>query len=295
MKTITTLLLSLLFCLSLAAFAKADDDQPTLGNETAKEQTDQASSNKDEEAEEEDDTYWEVEVGFIVGIGRSAHDWENQSRHGNIINAPWLAGGYYNGDFFVESNPAAGKLITAGYTVHEDDQWQVNLIATPFFIGFNEDSQQRGNLLNDVLERETSLDAGIEVMYSHKSGQFAMRALQDTIGAHNGYGVAFAYGFPVYLDKMAILPSINLTYISSKSNQYYYGIRPEEVNPDLPEYMPGSGLVTKFNLYLEYELSERTALIGFSHLTFTNDDIHRSPLVARNTSFAIGMGMIWIF
>lgn len=294
MKSITMYTLSLLCCLTLYLAPLASANENKTG-ENDKPATEVAVEISEDEKSEQEDRYWEVELGFIVGFGRNTLDWYNQSRHGNLIHEPWLAGGYYHGDFFVESNPAAGKLITVGYSLVDTDKWQVNLIATPFFLGFDEESQQRGNLLDGTHERETSLDAGIEMMYVSEAGQFGVRALHDTVGAHDGYAVALGYGYPVYLDKMAILPSLNLTYISSETNQYYYGVKSFEARNDLPVYDAGRGFVTKFNLYIEYELSERTALIGFSHLTFLNDDIHHSPLVARNTSFSVGMGMIWIF
>jgi outer membrane protein len=245
--------------------------------------------------EEDSESFWEVEFGFVVGIGRSSVAGFNQSRHGNLIREPWFSGGYYNGNFFIETDPANGKPLTIGYTGFESDTVQLNFIATPAFVGFDDDMQKRGDSLTGIEDRSTSLDAGFELMSTHPFGQVGVRGLWDVSGVHEGFSLSTAYGYPVYLDKMVIWPSVTVTYINSAAADYYYGINPNEARIDRPIYQASGGLFTKLNLYLEYELPGRASLIGFSHYTISNDSIHQSPLVTYNTSFTVGMGIIWTF
>lgn len=257
--------------------------------------TAQTQTEKPAEEAEESESYWEIEFGFIVGVGKSSLNSLNQSERGNLINEPWFSGGYYNGNFFIESDPANGKPFTLGYTAYETDTLQINTILTPFFVGFDEEHQKRGDMLTGLGNRNGSLDAGIEILSTHKFGQIGFRALRDVVSAHGGFALATAYSYPVYLDKMVIWPSVTVTYASSEVNNHFFGIRPSEVRPDRPLYTAGSGFIAKMAFYLEYELTDRTNLIGFSHYTKTSSDIHQSPLVSRNYSFAAGMGVIWIF
>lgn len=248
-----------------------------------------------EEQEEQEDSYWEIELGFVFGAGRHSIGSLNKEEDVNFYTSPWLSGGYYNGNFFIESDPANDKFLTLGYTIVDKEQWQLNFIATPFFIGFDEENQQRGDLLTGLDPRTASLDAGLDLSYSNKYGQFGVRGVHDFIGVHSGYGLSLAYGYPIYLDKMAILPSVNVTYIAQETVDYYYGIDEFEQRPDRPLYSPGSGLVTRFNFYLEYELTERTSWITFGHLSLANDAINDSPIVTNSSSYGVGMGIIWIF
>jgi len=269
-----------------------EDDESADDNAELTQNTQQTQENQ---AENEDEAYWEIELGFMVGVGRAVVGSLNQSEQGYLIHGPWFAGGYYNGDFFVESDPGNAKPLTLGYTAYETEQLQVNVIATPFYMGFQEAGQQRGDMLTDLDDRNPSFDAGVEILATYKYGQVGVRVLNDIFNSHSGHTFDVMYGYPVYLDKTVLWPAVGVTYVSNEVNDYYYSIRPHEVRDDRPAYKAGAGFSAKFNLYFEHELTQRTSMIGFSQISILNDEVYNSPLVDHRIGFNLGIGMIWIF
>lgn len=276
----------------IATSAQTDDEHSTEISIIEVESGDEVTQ---EQTEPEKQSYWELEVGGAFMLGRYAMDSFNDSERGYYNIAPWLAGGYYNGNFFIESDPGNGKPLTIGYTSYESDSLQINLVGMPFFFGFEEDSQVRGDLLSGLEAREASFDAGIEVLSGFENGQIGVRLLKDISGTHKGAALDVVYGYPLYFDKTVIWPSVGFSYVTDKANNYYYGIRPDEVRQDRPLYQADGGLVAKFNLYFEHELSESNSIIGFSQVNVLNSAIVDSPIVEHRFSWTIGVGYIWIY
>ena len=294
------ILFGLLLFVGFDSFAADNDPQVTevtvIEVEQVDEQTQaQLDKQKKKKQQDEEQPYWELEVGGALMLGRYAMDSFNDSETGFYRIAPWLAGGYYDGNFFVESDPGNAKPVTIGYTAYESDDFQLNLVAMPFFSGFNESAQMRGDLITGLEERSASFDAGIEILSSFEHGQVGIRALYDISEIHSGSVVDFVYGYPLYFDKTVVWPSIGVSYVTEEANNYYYGIRQSEVRPDRPFYEVDGGFVTKFNLYFEHELSETNSIIGFSQLNLLNSSIQGSPIVEHSYSFTIGVGYIWIY
>lgn len=241
------------------------------------------------------DTYWEAELGVLVGFNKSPMSSVDNNDNGEPFFGAILTAGYYNGNFFVESSPVAGRLMTFGYTALETDDLQLNLIATPAFLGFKESDQQSGNLLSGLDKRDTSFDAGIELVSSLPYGEFKLSLLHDITSTHKGYAFNAGYVYPLRINKFMIAPSIEISVISKKTVDYYYGIRVHEVRADRAFYQGSTGLVTKLGVYGEYQLSEDWTLIGFARYNFFNSGVSDSPLFTRDYRLTIAMGAVWTF
>lgn len=260
--------------------------------ESLQAQSDESNESGEPEAPE---SYWEGEVGLILGLSRQPMGSFDSNENGNVLIGGLFSGGYYNGNFFIETNLAQGKVLTLGYTAYESDDLQLNLIAEPLFLGFDGDNQKRGDLLTGLDERDTSWDAGFELMSSFDFGQLGVRYLHDVSATHKGDALSLTYAYPLFYDKMTIWPSMGLSLINKKTTNYYFGVQVHEARLDRPLYQAGTGVVLKWGVYGEYELTDTWTLLGFARYNLLKGGIGDSPLTTRNNGMVIAAGITWRF
>ncbi|MFT4925483.1 MAG: outer membrane protein [Phenylobacterium sp.] len=291
-----TLFPVLLFAASFGSLAAESESAQSSSNQqkTPVESSSEPSEPSEPEAEESE-SYWEGEIGFIQGFRRQPLSSLDNSENGHMINSGLFSGGYYNGKFYIETNPLQGKILVLGYSAWESDDLQLNLIAEPYFTGFRAKQQQHGDLLTGIDKRKTSFDAGFELLSSADFGEIKFKFVSDISGVHKSYAAAVSYAYPLFFDKMVIWPSVGLSLIGDKATSYYYGIKAHEARADRAVYQAGSGVIVKWGVYGEYELSQRWTLLAFTRYSRFNSQISDSPLITRNSGLVIAMGATWRF
>ncbi len=245
---------------------------------------------------DEDNSYWELDLGFSLEFNKNYIRGVNDNKNGDLTAIAILSGGYYYRDFFVEVSPLIGRPFTLGYSLQRTRHFVVNIIAESLFQGFDQSTQNHGSQLTGIKKRKTSLDAGLEVYYSHPYGETRFRALYDVSNTHDGYVVAFDHAYPLFMKRWTIWPSYGVTWLSENTTDYYFGIDENEVKPNRPFYQPSNSFTHKLNLYIAYQYNARLSFIGYGDYILFSGNIKNSPLVTEtNNSYRIGLGVMWSF
>ncbi|NQY38126.1 MAG: MipA/OmpV family protein [Alteromonadaceae bacterium] len=259
-------------------------------------QSPKSSTDQIKESLDEEDSYWELDLGIAVGFNRNYLKGVNDKEIGTFYRTVLLSGGYYYKDFFVEVHPLVGRPLTLGYSLQRTKHFVVNIIAESIFTGFDADSQNYGDTLTGINDRKTSLDAGIEVYYSYKHGEARFRALHDVSNTHKGYVIAFDYAYPIFMKRWVVWPSYGISWLSDHSTDYYFGINENEARPDRPFYQPGSSIIHNLRLYTAYQYNSYLSFFMHGSYSIVSNDINKSPLVSpNNDSLTLGMGVMWSF
>lgn len=251
-----------------------------------------AAENKEQTASAH---YWELDVGAVVGYSRNMIEGLDKNDRGDFGGSLVLSAGYYYRSFFIETSPTQNAPLTLGYSAYQDDKFQMNLIAEPSFLGFGEEDQRSGDSLTGIKDREASLDAGLEVLYSGKKFELRFKGLRDVSGTHQGNLLSLDLARPIYKRRWVILPSIGFTHLSNTTTDYYFGIDPSEARADRPQYTPGDGWIGRFNLYLDYAINNKLSAIAFGGYAWVDDNIKNSPLISQSDSFRLNVGLMWRF
>jgi MipA family protein len=271
----------LLFILNNAAYSA---EQPIFNTKEIKTNLD------------EDNSYWELDLGLSVEFNKHYIQGINDNLNGDLSGSVILSGGYYYKDFFVEVSPLISRPFTIGYSLQRTEHFVVNLIAESLFQGFDQSSQNRGQQLTGIKPRKTSLDAGLEVYYSHDYGETRFRALRDISNTHNGYVVALDHAYPLFLRRWVFWPSYSISWLSEDATDYYFGIDYNEANTYRPSYQASSAFTHKVNLYIAYQYNSYLSLVGYGDYIIFSKNINQSPIVAPNDDgFRFGVGVMWSF
>ncbi|NQY64854.1 MAG: MipA/OmpV family protein [Alteromonadaceae bacterium] len=259
-------------------------------------QAPKSSTDQIKESLDEEDSYWELDLGFAVGFNRNYLKGVNDHEIGSFNASVLLSGGYYYKDFFLEVHPLVGRPLTLGYSLQRTKHFVVNIIAESLFSGFDAESQNYGNTLTGINERKTSLDTGIEVYYSYKHGEARFRALHDVSNTHKGLVIAFDYAYPIFMKRWVVWPSYGISWLSDNSTDYYFGIDENEVRADRPFYQPSSSIIHNLRLYSAYQYNAYLSFFAYGSYSIISDNIKKSPLVSPNDdSITLGMGVMWSF
>ncbi len=286
-RWLITYLISSVFFITSSTLSAAEvvaTDPPTTN-------TEQIKTNLNE-----DDSYWELDLGISLEFGKNYIQGIDEHEKGDLTGSLILSGGYYYKDFFLEVSPLIGRPFTIGYSLQRTKHFVVNLIAESLFQGFDQSSQNHGQQLTGIKSRNTSLDAGVEVYYSHQYGETRFRALHDVSNTHNGYVIAFDYAYPLFMKRWVVWPSYGIAWLSENTTDYYFGVSKSEALSYRPFYKPSSAFTHKVNLYVAYQYNTNISFIGYGDYIVFSNEINRSPLISpNNDSFRLGMGVVWSF
>ncbi|MEP7246215.1 MAG: MipA/OmpV family protein [Gammaproteobacteria bacterium] len=235
---------------------------------------------------------WEISAAF--GVGQRSNPVLGKSDIPLIV-IPHIS--YYGKRFFLEN-------LELGFTLHEGDTSALNLIATP---GYDRVFFYRNDLQNifiagaasmptlaptsdlaqafPVGKRRTTYLAGPEWTFNYGPVTGQLDALREVTGVHDGYEVRGALAVPLLRSKDSLVASAGLTWKSSQTVQYYYGV--ENL------YEPGAALSPFVKLRYSRTLSARWSLNAFAHYEHLAGSIANSPIVTENHVTTVFAGVVF--
>jgi MipA family protein len=147
--------------------------------------------------------------------------------------------------------------------------------------------------LAGMAKREPGIDIGMSAQLGGDWGIGYAEVLQDLSKASKGSELRFGYRYPWRSGRWWIRPHAILSVRSSRLNDYYYGVRPEEATAERPEYHAGSGVAPQLGVYTAYRLSERWQLLAAVTATRLPRTVAGSPIVAHHTLRSLTFGAIY--
>ncbi len=142
----------------------------------------------------------------------------------------------------------------------------------------------------DVPDRSYATELGVEVLADGSWGQLQMTAHHDISGKHDGYELFVDYGYGWRNQRWYVEPSFGLSYKSEALNDYYWGVRADEANLALPEYMAVDGINAHARLALSYQVNRHWTFSVVGEFERLNDSAAASPIVDDRNVFGYFAG-----
>lgn len=109
------------------------------------------------------------------------------------------------------------------------------------------------------------------------------RGGEFSIGAHTDW----EFG------RLTLRPAVALTWRSSRSNAFRFGVLANEATATRPAYSPGAGIDAKLGLYGSYALTSRWRLLSGVGVTRSADTVQASPIVESGTQPGAFFGAVY--
>ena len=143
--------------------------------------------------------------------------------------------------------------------------------------------------------RRATTDLGLGYRYRSDWGKLDVEVLHDADSVSNGAELRLGYGADWANGTWHFRPSLTLSRRSAKLNDYYYGVRQNEVTTLRPEYRPGGGTDLALGLYGSYQLSDRWRLLGGVGVTLLDPKVRSSPIVRNGVQPTLTVGAAYDF
>jgi outer membrane protein len=183
-----------------------------------------------------------------------------------------------------------------GYSLFEDDGWEIEALAKVRFEGYDEDDSR---FLRGMDDRKWTLEMGGSLSKNFAIGNITADVSADVLNEHKGYELRlyYSYDFRNVLENPAltVTPDIGLAYRSSQLNDYYYGVRASEVIAGRPEYNVGDSTGLMAGLRVNYKISDKLSLMSMIAFEWLGDEIRNSPIVDENHIESFLLGIIYSF
>jgi outer membrane protein len=94
---------------------------------------------------------------------------------------------------------------------------------------------------------------------------------------------------------LRLRPYATLAFRDARLNNYYYGVRPDEVTVQRPAYAPGGTVNVELGLLATYRLSQGWQLLGSLGVTQASSGVGASPVVEDDTLPHAMLGLLYGF
>jgi outer membrane protein len=240
---------------------------------------------------------WELSAS--LGLGQRSNPIEGKSNIPLVV-IPHIS--WYGKRFFLEN-------LEVGYTLHDGESNQFNLIAAP---GYDRVFFYRNDLQNifiagvqaggasstavgvavpatgrefEVKDRHTTYLVGPEWNFSYGRVTGQLNALREVTGQHDGYEARAALAAPLMAGRFGSLTAgAGLTWKSKEVVRYYYGVE--------GLYEPGSGLNPFVKLHYSLPLSDRWTINALAHYERLAGAIAESPIVTEDHVTTVFVGAV---
>jgi len=141
-----------------------------------------------------------------------------------------------------------------------------------------------------VPDRDYAVELGVELLSDGDWGQLQLSAFHDISSTHDGYEVYLDYSYGWRSQRWYFEPSVGASFKNAALNDYYWGVRDDEVNVALPSYEADSGINSHARLMLSYQLSREWTFSLVAEVERLNSEAALSPLVEEETVFGYFAG-----
>ena len=144
-------------------------------------------------------------------------------------------------------------------------------------------------------DRDYAIEAGVESLIDGDWGSATLRAFHDVSGTHGGYELSASYSRRWTAGRLAIAPTLGVSYKSARMNDYYWGVHADEASAALPEYHAGAGFNLEGGLSTNYYLTRNLRVAVSVNYEYLADQISASPLAEDDYVMAYFSGIAWTF
>ena len=158
--------------------------------------------------------------------------------------------------------------------------------------GNGEEDPPRYISINDIAQRDWSLDAGLRTNWFNDNDRWSFTFIHDALGVHNGFSATGRYQHNFNWQDWALTTHFSVTYKSSDLIDYYYGISQRDTNDETLWYGASSTLQFTGGILFNKPINQQWFWLGRIQFTTLGSGMTDSPLVSRRhvTNMFFGVG-----
>lgn len=180
-----------------------------------------------------------------------------------------------------------------GVHAWRDEHFSLDLGARYQFLKLDPDPDDP--ILDGVLERKQTVEAGIEGAVKGVWGQLQLGWWTDVQNRHDGDQLELTYRYRMDIGKWMISPYITAKWLDADMVNYYFGVSPIESRPDLPAYSAGDAVNLEWGVNTWYQMTPRLFAFGNLGVVSLDSAIFASPLVEEDSAAAVFVGGGYLF
>ena len=171
-----------------------------------------------------------------------------------------------------------------------DSGWKFGVTGKVQTLGYAADANPE---LQGMGRRSWSLQAGGVI--GKRLGPVAVDlfATHDILNESGGWEAAFKLAWPLGEGRFSLIPQLDLTYQSGDLVDHYFGVEAAEARAGRPEYTAGSAWTWGPRVTALYRWHEHWYVRASMRADFLPGEISNSPIVARDSSLAFGLGIAY--
>ena len=194
--------------------------------------------------------------------------------------------------FLYEGKYLFAHGTSAGLHAFRNDMFSLDLLVRYRFQRLDPEDDV---LLDGLLERKQTMDAGISGRWRGRLGEIKAEWVTDVQDRHNGNEFELAYRYPFAWGTIQLSPFINVTWQDEDLTAYYYGVTDAEARPGRPAYTPGEAVNVGAGVNLSYPLTDRIFTFANVGLQMLDSTITDSPIVDADLSYTVFFGAGYLF
>jgi MipA family protein len=174
----------------------------------------------------------------------------------------------------------------------EEYSWGLSLTVQPRPYGY---TASDSDFLKGMDERKNSFEGGIALSVKKEKLFFEFMLLSDMLYKHKAYIFKGELGYEYSFGDLTLYPGLSLYYQSSDFNNYYYGVKQNEVNAQRAFYTPKDGYGFALHSYIQYPLTKQFSLFGHMKMEQLSSQAKASPLTDDTTITSGLLSLIYTF
>lgn len=189
-----------------------------------------------------------------------------------------------------EGERAYFRGLRGGFRLIESPGYELAVFGQPRMDGYD---SKDSPFLAGMADRRGSLDLGLASTWtSGKFGALELSVAADALDRSGGFEVAAGWTGQFRAGGWVFLPGATLRWQDASLVDYYYGVRTAEARLGRPAYSAGAAVTPELSLLATRALGERWNLFARAGHAWLPSQVTDSPLVDRNgsTSLLIGIG-----
>jgi outer membrane scaffolding protein for murein synthesis (MipA/OmpV family) len=227
----------------------------------------------------EDGGYFEIGLGHYSknAITFKGNEDDKKQGFGLRINT-----GYQWKGLFIDLNDDDGFVF--GYNALNTNHWSYDIVAG----ALPEITDDQSDLFASLRERKAARSLGLRAtgFYGKNIFQFEIRDARND--EFNGVQASALAGTSWQIRNWNTHVIAGLHYSSSSINDYYWGVRADEVSADFSEYKADASATFSTEFGVTYPISESWVFRGKVNYVYGSDEFANSPLRADDTKHFVG-------
>lgn len=248
------------------------------------------------EESEEEESRWQLGIAVGYGIRTNPLVLSDEIPIAVDLDVAWFGERFFfdNGDLGYTF--ADNEYVTASVVGRfNSDRVFFGKTDTEFVTAGLDGAALPAATLLEIPDRDYAGELGLELLAGGRWGRLQLTAHHDVTGKHDGFEIHADYGRGFRQQRWYFEPSVGFSYKSAALNDYYWGVRPDEASPALPEYQAGGGVNVHGRLMLGYQLNRNWRFALVAEAERLNDEAFASPIVVDRTVFGYFAGIGYRF